>query len=497
MFQFKRTLIVLLFFSVSILSLVLYKITTIDALASRKIITIIVGISLYLLMLYTVFKYGIPKFLFIFIVFIPFWMRSSFYFGYDVLPNHFNYLTFDIILFLLVSVLLVLATLKKNSFKVDKVLFLTFAIFGVYTIATLFNIYIRVDVKLIEYDIVIINFLLPMIIFASFYFYIFNSQNDVKELYIKAMNYFYTTIILFAIIELLIKGQHIFSNPSMFLQYGLRFPSLADGSQIISGGLRDMLYFAFLEAIYPLIGIIFLKYNIINMKQYRIFLGISILFVLAIYSKAPILLLLINLYFANKYIHFIKIKNLIKFLPFLILVIFLIFNSFTERISKFSNVLVALFVEDNRGAAMSEESSAAGRLIKMIDRFQEFLSSPWIGQSALDIVNNSFVFLLSSYGIIFTLFILSLILIAYKQLSALGRNILFSWFIFSLVDFGVIFEIGGVRNHLLHLTQESYIQYYGWVPCYSTANIYVSTLLMVLVFITCNKNPRLNKKEFM
>lgn len=487
---------ILLSLLATLLYIVIYKVSTIDILASRKILTIIAGITFYLIMIYVLFKYSISKFLFVLIILIPFWMRSSFYFGFDVLPNNFNYITLDIIIFLSTSILLTVYILNiKINIKIDKILLLILLVTFTYLIATSLNIYIRKDVSLLELDIVLINFLLPMIILLSFYFYLINSDDRIKKRYIKSIYYFYITIILFAIIELLIKGQHVLLNPSMFLQYGLRFPSLEGGSQIISGGLRDMLYFAFLEAIYPLLGIIFLQNKMISLKQYKIFLGISIFFVLAIYSKGPILVLLINLYFANKYIHFIKIKNIIKFSPFLIGILFFIVSSLAERLSKFNNVLVSLFIDDNHGAAMTEESSAAGRLIEMIERFQEFLLSPWVGYSSLDLVNNSFVFLLSAYGIIFTIIFTVITFLIYKQLNNLGKNILFSWFVFSMVDFGVIIEIGGTRNHLLQLSQDAYIQQYGWVPCYSTANIYVSILILVLILISCKKGVIKNENN--
>jgi hypothetical protein len=462
------------------------KLLTYNVLASRKALVLIGNFVFMAFFLFILFRFGMEKVLFFMIALFPFWIRGMYYFGFDILPNNFNYLTLDIIVFFLVSFTLVLKTFLHNNIYINNIFIYILLISIIYISASMLNIYIRDGISYVELEIFILNFLFPIFMILSLYFYLFNASDFHKNMFIKAIYYFYLVILIYALVELFVKGQHLLVQPSLFLENGLRQSSGTDGSQIISGGLRDILYFSFLEAMMPLFGIMFYKNNLISLKTYKKLLLMSLFFVFSIFSKGPMVLILINIYFANKIVKIITFKSMKYVIPLIVGLFTVIGAKLIERLERFGNVFLFL-AEDGIDSAMNEEASSAGRIINMMNRFQEFKDSPWIGKSELTLTNDIFISLFSSYGIITSAVILYLLYLIYLNLNILGKYISISLFIFSLVELGTMFSIGGVATSSGGLSRNEYIEIFGWLPYYSNANVYISSILLLATLLNTKK----------
>ena len=460
----------------------------------RKVFILFFSVAFINILLYIGLRsLNIAKILFIVISIFPFWIRGAYYINFGTLPNDFYFISLDIFIFFVLSTLMFLSSFKNiRKLYTDKNILYIFSIFIVVHIGIIINFF-TTDKDLTEINIYLVNILLPMLFIISLYMYYFTTSSDNRILILKSIRNFYYVVLIFILIEFLFKGGVILKNPMLLLEHGLRLsPSLNDssgyGASIISGGIRDMLYLAFLFSIYPIVGDFFLQKKLITNRAYKLMLGFSFIIVIGIYSKTPIVLFLVSLLLT---FNLLSLKRIVIFIISICLLLLIVSDKILLRLEAFSKA-IGYLLDGSFGMAREAESSAIGRLLNILDRYKEIELSPYFGQSSFYLVDSSIIYFSSIIGIIFYLCSILFSIFIFNNLNKLGRKLFLVVTLYTIFTFHNFIGIGGTNTYLSFDKYSLFIQIYGWFPNYSTANIYVSSLLIFLFLI--NKRTKNEKR---
>jgi len=452
----------------------------------RKILVVIFSIAFINFIFYTTIKSrSLIRTVYVVISLIPIWMRGSPYLGINLMPNNFYYITLDVILFNVLSTLMVMALMIKPKIYLNEISKNMLVILSLILLGICINLASSSNISN-ELNLFIVNIFTPAFFLISLYVYSLQVSHQHRGVIVKSISNLYFMILLFMLIELLFKGGAIFQNPGMILENGLRIGSKINpdnyGATIISGGIRDLLYLAFLFSIYPIVGLIFVKREIIKNKTYFIMLGVSFLIVFGVHSKTPIVIFFLSLLLSSG----VK-KFLLNYLPIVTTFMMLFSEGLIQRVSNFYKSF--LYIIDGSFSLSREiDSSAAGRIIGVIERYNELLLNQWIGLSSIKLIDNIVVYLFSIVGVAIGGLIIILTIRVWNDLNKYGRRLGIVILSYSMVTFNNLFGVGGWNSYLKYETSSEFIHVYGWLPSYSAGNVYVTLMLVYLVLINNKSN---------
>ena len=448
------------------------------AFNARKQILTATALFLFGLHFYLIYFVNLKRYvLLIPIVFFPIINRALPYFYVPIQVDNFYFVSFESLYFAINS-FLIFYTANNKNFRMP-FLYLIFIIVTCLISSCLTMVFTeRTDLELLYYW---SNHMVPLLFGLSMIFYINTcSTSEIKVLasYIFAS---YIIILIFCLAELFFKGGQLFSNPMIVLQNGLRLggslTSDGYGASIISGGIRDMLYLGFILSFTPHLCQIWHYEGIINNPQKYWLLFISLTFIFLIASKTPIIMFFVNLFLAGG----IKKRYLVLPVLFASASLLMIANLFLTRISDFV-LAMEYILSGNLSLAKEAESSAAGRVITIINRFTEVIIDPFYPGSEVYLIDNSLLYIWSVYGALPAVLLVFLCILMFIYSNHRGRNILFAFILVSQVIFVNMVGAGGTHN-ILRFEYMEFVHVHAWWPVLVAGNAYYTIILFLFLYM--------------
>ncbi|OLQ76108.1 hypothetical protein BIT28_19025 [Photobacterium proteolyticum] len=452
-------------------------------LGGRKIAALTLGLPFLLVINYLLMT-SIKKALFAILVFYPIWQRPAYYIKLLSMPDGFYILNLQQAYIMIISVIIILAGLVNRKVRLNsqELLCLTFSLLVL--VFSSINYFVSGDdVTTYNFNILIVNYYIPSLLFIGLILYTY----QVDRRYINnAILCFIIFQFLFCFIELIFRGKIILSNPMLFVTYGLRLPSGSDGSQIITGGIRDLLYFAWFFSWLPIYFFYRYKNGLFSKKEYVFWMFFSYVVVLMTYSKSPIIILLINTFIILKVDGVFSKKTRKKLIGIALGITILspfIINNFYSRVIQFiESVTVYFTMGDN--ASREVDMTVYYRLKSIADQLQYIsndASNLFFGGFNNFVEGSSLFFVLSSFGFIALLIIIIISLLYFIKCNIYQKGVFLSYLIYSITS---LESFVGVSNHRLYLHSIDYSKYInenGWYPQYSMGNVFITIVLFVFV----------------
>ena len=460
-------------------------------LGGRKLIALAFGIP-FLVLINLLLVTSIEKCILVLLVFYPIWQRSSYYLKVVSLPDGFYIINFQQVYLIALSfMLLALFTVREKKELRRKDLICVIFSMVILISSTINYFYTNQDSVTYNFNILIVNYYIPALLLIAISLY--TSKLDTSCKIDSIIKYFFIFQLCFCFVELVSRGGSILSNPTLLLKYGLRVPSGSDGSQIITGGIRDLLYFAWLFSWMPIYFHYKYKVNKLKKNEYTFWMVVSYFVVLLTYSKSPIAILLMNTLLILKIDGVINKKSATKGIVFLLVFTALsplLINKFFARVIQFIESTSAFFSTSD-SASRSIDMTVYYRLRAIIDQvefsFSDF-SNFMIGGYSNFVEGSSFFLVSSAFGFVTLLIIIGLSLWYFINCNIYQKGVFLSFLLYSITSLESFIGVSNYKIFTQSIDYQAYIGKYGWYPQYSMGNTFVTIVLFVFVQKSLEKN---------
>lgn len=412
---------------------------------------------------------------FLFFSFQPFWNRGGSYI--DLLGlGEFYFITGQFAM-LLVYCLFLLS--RTHTLNVQTIHF-AFLIFGFTCFLILKLIFVSGDSTSTSLQIYHILLVLPFFLIGNY----FLTNASMDKFGFAAIKYLYVIVIIYLILEMILKAPAVIKNPVLLITLGLRIGAEHSQSGAIaplSGGIHDLLYFAFMMSIWPIIADRMAERNILSIRMMKFSSWFSFALVLLVFSKTPIFIALYSM-FSVRLVR-LRLSSILVFSLMLFLFQSFLF-SFLDRFVLFVEGLSAL-ASSGLSAFSAIDSSSASRFENLMYGWPSFSEYPWWGSSEFRIYTSLPITFFYNFGVILGGIPIFLIVFYFFRLRYKDMRFFIAIGLYSLLTFGNLAGVPGWRIPDEANTLASYIQLYGWVPSFNFGNL-LTTYFIVLVMVRSN-----------